>query len=223
MKVLFRFPEAARFGKHIPKSRIYTNASTRKKVKDLFVRQVEKITWAYKLSPNTINLPAGKNTREIQILTISLRTPDLSYEVLRAIDQSIPSPILFSLEFKNQASYAAAYKRPSEADKTKWVIGSYFESEKTNNHRKETELPVVLNMDELYHFFLRQLIPIRQRKTETFRELAERAEKIKAREHQATKIESKVKREKQFNRKVELNHDLNKLNTEIGNLRKTTG
>ena len=219
MKVLFRFPEAARFGKHIPKSRIYTNASTRKKVKDLFVRQVEKITWAYKLSPNTINLPAGKHTREIQVLSIFLRTPDLSHEVLRAIDQSIPSPILFSLKYNSQISYAAACKRPSEADKTKWVIGSYFETEKTNNNINETELPVVLNMDELYHFYLRQLIPIRQRKTETFRELIERAEKIKAREHQATKVESRVKREKQFNRKVELNHELNKLNSEIENLR----
>ncbi len=223
MKVLFKFPKPARFGKHIPKSRIYINSSTKKKVKDLFVKQVEKITWEYKLSPKSINLPSGKSTREIQVLSITLRTPDLSHEVLRAIDQSIPSPILFSLEYKNQTSYAAAYKRPSEADKTKWVIGSYFETKKTNNVAKKTELPVVLNMDELYHFFLKQLIPFKHRKTETFRELAERAERIKAMEQQATKIESRVKRERQFNRKVQLNHELNKLNFEIENLRKTAG
>ena len=220
MNLIFRFPKAARFGKHIPKSKVYTHASSGKRVRNLFVKEVEKITWAYKLSPQTVNIPAGENTREIQILSISLRTPDLSHEVLRAIDKSIPSPVLFSLEYKNQNSYAAAYKRPSEADKTKWVIGSYFETERTNNSEKKTELPIVLNMDELYFFFLKELIPIRQRETDTIRTLVERAEAIIAKERQAAKIEGQVKREKQFNRKVELNHELNKLNTEIEKLRK---
>jgi hypothetical protein len=40
----------------LAKRKIYEHAAPTSKVKELFVAQVEKITWAYKLSPATINL-----------------------------------------------------------------------------------------------------------------------------------------------------------------------
>jgi hypothetical protein len=125
----FTFPDSAKFGKVISKSKIYQHATPISKVKELFVAQVEKITWAYKLSPATINLPASEGVQKIQVFTVSLRTGELSFDVLQTIDKAIPSPILFVLSYNGKIRYATAYKRPSEADKSKWVVSSYFQSE----------------------------------------------------------------------------------------------
>ncbi|SOB58034.1 Methyl-accepting chemotaxis protein [Pseudodesulfovibrio profundus] len=218
MKVLYHFPKAATFGRVLPKSKIYDFAKPGKKVKDRFVQEVEKITWAYKLSPETINIPANGVVREIQVITIALKLDTLSQNVLQTIDKAIPSPLFFVLGYNGKTRYAAAYKRPSEADKSKWVVGSYFESEWTDEEAAPTELPVALNMDGLYQSLLKRIAPLPLRKGESLGELATRVDELKAKERTAQQLEARMKKEKQFNRKVEMNRTLNLLNQEIDEL-----
>lgn len=220
MKSLYNFPKAAAFGRMLAKSKIYEHATPTSKVKELFVEQVEKITWAYKLSPATINLPASDGVQEIQVFHVALRTDALASEVLQTIDKAIPSPILFLLNHKEKCRYVAAYKRPSEADKTKWVVSGYFETEWMSDSQEKKELPVVLNMAALYHFFLKAIIPLPFRQGEALAELVQRADQLRSKEREAGKLESRIKKEKQFNRRVELNRTLNELKQEIEGLRK---
>ena len=77
MSILYNFPKQAAFGRKLPKSKIYEYASPTSKVKEMFVRQVEKIIWSYKLSPETINLPVKGGVQEIQVFTIVLKTETL--------------------------------------------------------------------------------------------------------------------------------------------------
>lgn len=56
---VYEFPGKAYYGKNMPKNKIYAYSSPSASVKDLFVREVDRITWSYKLSPKTINLPAS--------------------------------------------------------------------------------------------------------------------------------------------------------------------
>ncbi len=222
---LYKFPDSAKFGHVISKSKIYQHAAPTSRVKELFVAQVEKITWAYKLSPATINLPVSRGVQEIQVFTVSLRTGELSFDVLQTIDKAIPSPILFVLSYNGKYRYTAAYKRPSEADKSKWVISSYFQSEwmkpqmDTDTHRLK-ELPVVLNMKALYEALLKDLIPLQPHRNENFQDLIDRAEQISKLERKAVKLANRIKKEKQFNRRVELNRMLNELKSEIEGLKK---
>lgn len=220
MKVLYNFPKAATFGRALPKSKIYDFAKPGKKVKDRFVQEVEKITWAYKLSPETINIPANGVVREIQVITIALKLGTLSQDVLQAIDKAIPSPLFFVFIYNGKTRYAAAYKRPSEADKSKWVVGSYFESEWTDGRAVPTELPVALNMDGLYQSLLKSIAPLPLRKGESLGELATRVDELKAKERAAQQLEARMKKEKQFNRKVEMNRTLNLLNQKINELQR---
>lgn len=220
MKSLYNFPKAAAFGRMLAKSKIYEHATPTSKVKELFVEQVEKITWAYKLSPATINLPASDGVQEIQVFNVTLRTGTLASEVLQTIDKAIPSPILFILSYKGKCRYVAAYKRPSEADKTKWVVSGYFETDWMSDSQKKKELPVVLNMAALYHFFLKAIIPLPFRQGETLAELVLRMDQLRIKEREAGKLESRIKKEKQFNRRVELNRTLNELKQKIENLKR---
>lgn len=219
MAVLYNFPSNSAFGRVLPKSKIYEHASPSTRIKELFVREVEKITWSYKLSPETINLPAKDGVHEIQVFTITLKTGKLSHEVLQTIDKAIPSPILFVVNFDTQVHYVAAYKRPSEADKSKWVVSSYFATDWEDEDAERIELPIVLNLGALYRTILKDIIPLSVRKDEPLDRLVARLDILRIKEREMAKIQARLKKEKQFNRRVEINRTLNELKGEIRNLK----
>src|SRR3989344_8951807 len=155
---LFKFPEKARFDRVIPKSKIYERAEPDSALRDKFVSQVEQIRWAYKLAPETLNLPAARTVSEIQVFHIELRSARLDHAVLRAIDKAIPLPLLFELSYHSQIKLTAAWKRPSEANSSHWVVGNYFESEWLPEDSPRQPLPVVLDMAALYERLLSPLV-----------------------------------------------------------------
>ncbi|SMF44171.1 DUF4391 domain-containing protein [Desulfovibrio gilichinskyi] len=218
MAFLYNFPKQTFFGSPLPKSKIYKLAGVSSKVQKMFVREVEKITWSYKLAPETINLPASESVQEIQIFTVALRTEKLNYEVLETIDKAIPSPLFFFLGYGNKSKYVAAYKRPSEVDRSKWVVSGYSETEWINDGSERKEFPVVLNMGALYHALLKNIIPLPARKNEPINKLFLRMDQLRSIKRDASKLESRIRKEKQFNRKVELNSELKVLEQQIRGL-----
>ena len=72
-----RLPQDPAFGRIVPKSKIYQHIKASKKMQSTFVEQVEKIIHTSILSPKTLNLPAKGFLKEIHVLTIALRTPEL--------------------------------------------------------------------------------------------------------------------------------------------------
>jgi|CXWL01.1.fsa_nt_gi hypothetical protein len=215
MNVAYEFPEKAAYGKIMPKTKIYSYASPTNRVKELFVREVETITWAYKLSPKTINLPADGYVHEIQVMTIDLKGERLDHDVLATIDKAIPSPIFFILRYKNKLRSSGAFKRPSEADKTKRVISGYFETPWMKGDSEKQSLPIALNLKGLYHLLVKSLIPLTSGKQESIEELVERAERIQSLNKEAQKLETHMNSEKQFNRRVELHAQLGNIRKEI--------
>ena len=216
--MLYHFPENAAFGRVLPKNKIYKHAAPGTKIKELFVREVKNITWSYKLSPETVNLPAKGGVHEIQIFTISLKKETLKHEVLATIDKAIPSPIFYILTFESRIRYVAAYKRTSEADKGKQVVSSYFETGWLDADTERVPLPVVLDLAALYHALMKGIIPLADRVDEPVAQLVARAERLQIKKREAKRITARLRREKQFNRKVEMNRILRELTREIDEL-----
>jgi hypothetical protein len=221
MNYIYHFPEKATFNKVIPKNTIYSYAKPSSKVKELFIRQVEKITWAYKLSPQTINLPADGYVTEIQVIVVDLKNNNFNQEILKTIDKAIPSPLIFVLRVANKICYAMAYKRQSEADQSKWVISEYFYSPWMNENQQKKPLPVALNLRILYEILIKNLSPVSPLPDEEMETFINRVEELNIKQREAEKLQNKIRREKQFNRKVELNNNLKKIRSEIKVL--TTG
>jgi len=216
--LMYAFPEAARFGKAIPKSKFYEKAALGGRVKKAFVEQIERIVWAYKLSPTTINLPAGKEVDEIQIFEVVLKGDALDDEVLAAMDKAIASPLIFRLISGNQIQVAAAYKRRSEVDAGKWVVSVHFRSDWTDANDPKTRLPVALDMDRLYAELIKPLVGVPPKEAEGVRQLVERADAIRLAKNDITKIQARLSREKQFNRKVEINAELKRAQQALAQL-----
>jgi len=215
MNFSYDFPKKAAYGKVIPKNKIYAYANPRTRIKELFVREVDKIVWSYKLSPQTINLPESGFVKEIQIITIDLKGKDLNVDVLRTIDKAIPSPIIFTLRDNDKIRYTAAYKRQNEADKLKWVISEYFQSPWMKENKERQPLPVALNLRILYETLVKNLISITPFSDENVEEFIVRVEQIGVKQREAEKIQIKIRKEKQYNRKVELHVQLVNLKKEI--------
>lgn len=211
---LVAYPKQAAFGRVLPKSKIYEHAGANTRLKDLFVEQVEQIVWAFKLAPETIHLPERPGVPEIQVFSIQLKTPELHLDVLRCIDGAIPFPILFELSFEEKTQIIAAYKRPNEADSDRRVLSDYFMTEWLPTSSKRTVMPLALHLGGLYEQLLYRLIPLPARPQETLAELVARVEAAQAKQREVDKMVARLAKEKQFNRKVEINAQLRALKKE---------
>ncbi|MDR2208315.1 MAG: DUF4391 domain-containing protein [Azoarcus sp.] len=208
---LIAYPAQAAFGRVLPKNKVYEHSGANTRLKDLFVKQVEHIIWAYKLAPETIHLPARPGVPEIQVFSLQLKTPELHSDVLRCIDGAIPFPIIFELTFEGKTQVIAACKRSNEADASRWVISDYFATDWLPADGERTAMPVALHMGGLYEQLLHRLIPLPARPQETLADLVARVEQAQAKQRELDKTTARLEKEKQFNRKVEINAQLRQL------------
>ena len=222
MSALFAYPKQAEFGRVLPKNKIYDHSGANTRLKDLFVEQVEQIVWRYKLAPETINLAAKPGVPEIQVFAIQLKTPELHRDVLRCIDSAVQFPIIFEVTqgqgAKSRTQVIAAYKRPSEADSPNWVFSEYFESAWMPATADRAPLPLALDLGGLYEQLLHRLVPIAPRTQEPLRDLIARTEAAMTKAKEVAKTEARLAKEKQFNRKVEINSNLRQLMAELEQL-----
>jgi hypothetical protein len=216
--MLFDYPKNTTFGRVLPKKKIYEHGSPSAAVKDLFVRQVEQIVWQHKLAPETVNLKASRAVPEIQIFSIALKGNELKPEVLRCIDLAIPFPIIFELRFNGKVKTVAAFKRPHEADASKWVVSEYFEGDWTPADSPRKPLPMVFDLEALYGHLLMPLMPYPARLGEDLQKRVERMECIRLKHRELERCEARLRKEKQFNRKVAINAELRGLKQELENL-----
>lgn len=216
---LVSYPKLAEFGRVLPKNKIYEHGAVKARLKERFVEQVEQIVWQYKLAPETINLPAKPGVPEIQVFRITLKGPELDEAVLQCIDDAVQFPLLFELEYQGKVRMVATYKRPSEADSARWVTSEYFWGNWQPTTSERNPLPAALDLGSLYAALLRQLIPLTPRQNETLQQLAERYSAVNAAALQIAKLKKKLEKEKQFNRKVEINRQIQTLKAELDRFR----
>ena len=211
-------PPSSLVNRVVPKSKIYEHGKPTRAVRDGFVAQINQIVWQYKLAPETINLPARPGVPEIEIFSLELKIPEVSEDVLRCIDKAIPLPIFYNLAFDGRVKTVAAYKRPSDAVASQWVVGVYFSSAWQPADSERSALPVALDMAGLYEQMLRRLMPFPARSGETLKDHVERVSQLRSKQSEYAKLEARLHKEKQFNRKIELNSQLRTIKTGIDTL-----
>lgn len=215
----YDYPKAARFGRVVPKSKIYDAGGLSAKQRQRFVDQVDQISWAYKLAPETINLASSQGVPEIQVFELRMRGAEVDDEVLQAIDKAIPFPILFELRKTDARRFVATYKRPSEADAAKWIVSDHFAADWEPADKPRKSLPRALDLGGLYDKVLKELIPGVPLEGETLLERVSRVEAIRAKEREIERIKSRLAREKQFNKKVAINAELRAASSDLKSLK----
>ena len=221
---LYKFPQQAKVDRLIPKNKLFQQGKANSKVEQLFVDQVENIRWAYKLASSTIHLQDQEDLKEIQIFRVKSRVEDLDVSILSFIDKLILTPIIFEVVYQDKVKVVATYKRLNQADKTKAVIGQYYASEWLEDHDR-IELPIYLKLADLYEHFIAQILPIASSKDQenddesvSIELQLQKSQQLESLQKQLDKLKSKLRSEKQFNRKVELNKQIHAIESDLNKL-----
>lgn len=215
----FNFPQNTFINKIISKEKIFKQVSANEKIKQLFTVQVERIRCLHEITANKVNLSPSNAVPKIFIIQVLAKGNELSQVILESIDKAFMVPVIFEVITNEKSYYSASYRRRNEADKSKWVFTGYFNSEAIEaKDERELDLPIVLSMEALYHALLDIIIPHSRRKTESISQMISRIEIVNSKQKQADVLQTKILKEKQFNRKVELNQQYKTLISEIEEL-----
>lgn len=222
---MFQYPERTRKDRILPKNKVYGNAHPSNSVRRHFVSQVEQIVWRNVLISETVNLPSRDGIEGIQVFELALKTGDLKEDVLRSLDRAIPWRLFFELTFNGQVRFAAAYKRASEGSSGTPVVEDYFLTPWRPAVTPRLALPVALDLATLYEQMLFRHIEaspmaISSRSGESVAEAVERCKAIRARQRERRRLEAALRRERQFNRKVEINAALRRCQDDLAALEK---
>lgn len=209
---LYEYPSASAFGRIVPKEKIYEHGRVSPKVRELFVSQVAQIRWKYKLAPETINVSSTPAVLEIQVFDVALKGEELSPQVLRCMDEAIPTSVIYELRYGDRLRVAAAPKVSS--GKTS-VMSDYFFSEWMPANSRREPLPVALDLGRLYGLLLSALVPFRQRSGETLEAWILRLKAIQEKQKEAAALENSLRKEKQFNRQIPINRELRETRQEL--------
>jgi hypothetical protein len=206
---LYRWPEAARFGRVVSKSKFYEHATVPAAVREKFVSEIQRITWAYKLAENTVNLSGTSAVPEIQVFQIDAKGSDISKSVLAAIDKAVKTPIIFEV---NRGERAARHTRMIAAHKAPSIgtakLGSYNSTEWFQHDAERQPLPTAIDLPALYARLIESLTSLTARPGEDATEIAARLESIRKLEREVAALERKLRSEPQLNRKVEIRRAL---------------
>lgn len=156
--ILYQYPPSAAVDRPIPKNKLYEQGAANSKLKQKFIDEVAKITWAYKLSASSLNIQTDNLFQEVQIFRIVARTADIDLSIIKYIDKLIPTPVIFEIVYNNQVKVVATYKRVSQADKAKVVLNKYYSSQWLADDQRKP-LPLILNLTDLYTHLIEQLLP----------------------------------------------------------------
>ena len=209
-------PQSTEFNKRISKQKFYDNLTVTPALKKAFVDQIKAIYWRNKIAISTMNLAAGEEVTEIEIFEIQLANKTLDDAVLKQIDREVPYHIVFLLEYGGQYQAWIAFKEATNAGNATFKVGAYYCTE----WMEEGALPLKvegLNLDKVYENFVRQIAgdALQADTPETLKESVDRDKRRQELQKQIDALTIKIRKEKQFNKQVQMNAELKRLRYEL--------
>lgn len=226
---VFNFPFACKLNEPISKKVLYENASLSAADKKLIRAVVEKIVWRYCLKPETINIPPYKDeTRdypEIEVIEVVIREEKGLRRIAEIVMRSIPYPMLLLFVLGGKAQLWAAHQRTSQSDSGKNTLEEFITTDwLTDESPLFTALDIKTMRFNNYFALYSDMVDAicifnaQQRignDADLTGEAARRlVAKIDALDLQIANLRTEIKKETQFNRKVEMNINIKMLESE---------
>lgn len=195
MRTPFQLPKSTLVNQFIAKSKFYEKANLSSKLQNEFVNKIQKITWQYKLSEKTIGIDKTDTVEEIQIFELTLKEQIIPKNILKVMDKAIPYQILYVFTYEDHFAYGITLK-----DKTNFQ-NYYF-----SDWDEEIDFDFTgINLEKVYQKLIKAFISGDVKASDDFEVIVDSDNKIKALKVEIEALNKKIKKEKQFNKKVELN------------------
>ena len=205
----------------IAKKNFYTYADMTSADKTLFTDNIAKITLTYQLHTKNTNItPYTDSEREypmINVMEVALDKGEKLKRIAEIIMRSIPYPMVLIFIFEEKYQVWTAHQRVNQNDETKNVLEDFVCTEWLDN------LDFIdistMNMSNFYTLYsdivdcisiynAKSIVNITDMTGEKARAITS---EIQAIDDEITMLKAKMKKETQFNKRVELNIQIKKL------------
>ncbi len=219
-------PDSCFIGNTIYKKLFYENADLSTSDKSLFTDTINKVTWLYCLKPETINIPAYKDEMrdypEIEVIEVLVHKDYKLKRIAEIIMRTIPYPMLLIFKLEDKRQFYVAHQRVSQSDSSRntieeFIATDWLESDSALFDKLDIKQMRFINFYTLYSdivdtISIYKLSTIMQTDDRiTGAEARELSAKIEDIEQKIISLRSKIKKETQFNRKMELNIEIKRL------------
>lgn len=199
---MFELPKSCYVNKFIPKKVFYEKVGVSSNVKEEFINLVERITWLYKLSEDTLGLTKTDEIEEIQIFQIDVKERRIPLSVIKTITKGVQYKILFVIKYQDDYCYSI---KVEEIYNSEWNDNIEFNFNG-------------INLKTVYENIVKKIIK-EENNEKSFSKIIEDNTYKAELEKKINRLKQKIKTEKQFNRRVEYNRELKKLEIEMEELK----
>jgi len=169
-------------------------------------KNIDKITWGYKLSPKTINIPSTLAVDEIHIFEIVLKSKEIPTKALMEINSVIPYPVLFRLTYNDASCYAISLLDNQKHYISRWDEDIEFEFKGTN-------------LEKVYENIVKKFLKyVSKDTTLKFGQIIQNDMRATALKKDILALQKKIKIEKQFKKQLELSRQLKPKEKELKGL-----
>ena len=219
-------PDSCFIGNTIYKKLFYESADLSTSDKSLFTDTISKITWLYCLKSETINIPAYKDELrdypEVEVIEVLVDKDYKLKRIAEIIMRTIPYPMLLIFKLEDKRQFYVAHQRINQSDSSKNTIEEFIATEWLDSDsalfaKLDIKQMRFTNFYALYSdivdaISIYNLSAIMQMDENiTGAEARQLSADIEAIEQEIVSLRSKLKKESQFNRKMELNIEIKKL------------
>ena len=226
-------PSSCMVGNTIFKKLFYENVDLSTSDKTLFVDGISKITWLYCLKPETINIKPFKDDirdyPEIEVIEVEVLKDAKLRRIAEIIMRTIPYPMLLIFKLEDKEQLYVAHQRANQNDSSKNTIEEFISTEWLNNDSLLFEKLNIKQMrftnfyalysdivDTISIYNVSYIMPSNPVLTGLEARLL--SSSIEVLEQEIASLKAKLNKETQFNRKMEINIKIKKLEKEELNI-----
>lgn len=207
------------------KKLFYDSGNLSKSDKDLFKKDIDKITCKYCLKYGTINIQPYKDERrnypEVEIIEVSISAKVKIKRIAEIIMGSIPYPMVLVFKFENTCQLWTAHQQTNQADSTKNTLEKFIYT----NWLEECDILfdrldiTKMSFTNFYKFYsdIVDVISIynagklSNQANLTGEQARQLVAQIQQLDNEIASLKSKIRKETQMNRRIEMNIEIKEL------------
>lgn len=220
-------PDECRINRTVFKKMFYDNAALSKGDKNLFVDSIDKITWIYCLNQDNMNVPAyateEREYLEIEVMEVVLSENKGIKRIAEIIMRAIPYPMMLIFCFEGKYQLWTAHQRFNLADNNKITLeepictewqdadSNLWDRLNISNFRYTNFFDMYSDIVDTIAVFNAEKLTNKEISGDEARELLRRNAEI---DSQIAALRAELKKATEFNRKMEINMKIKKLEKE---------
>ena len=218
MDNILNFPTTTIVDSVVPKTKFYRFMEVNPRMKTRFVNDVESIRWLYKLSPDTLNVTASEDMKEIEVFVATLKDGDCPTDLFTFIDTHMPRHLVFILLHGNNCMLLINYKQWRDDTHMQFKITQMFASPWVSTSSLQLQIDGQ-TLPRIYDNFVAQVSGIGEHRAGSMEVIVALRQQIAKQEDELQKLEKRMRREPQVDVQMELHKQVKAKRQELQQLK----